>query len=497
MDKTYSNKLISLMRHQYLSVMRIIDYLLFIVIITALILAFLHFHEKEQGKLAYVNDQLADFDPFKNGEEYAKSNLLYMSKSFFTIEDETTNYHIAVSDNQSPFIIAVDKLEYNKHKGIIKDPKNNELPSKSMQFIGQSTLIEEELFLHIKDAYTDFLNDKDITLDSIKDEVGAYYLHTKYVPGKDYEMLYTILYVAGGFLILFCYFIYCDIVAENRRRLTLEAYNDGQLLFIDNQLNDSNTFVMKKGNLYITKEHIVSYFGGFNIIPLEDIVHVYGRGRLIKNTYSIMVKTKNGKISEIVHSDFTRTFNTVINELRVKLKSYPNIRFGFPYGMVYDESKSKNNKIDSSDIYINTSLGIIGSVMGSLIGTIPWILLSFISNIQGITGFIIMFLAIKCYEKCSGFMNRKGKIISVTIGAITIFLANYFTVAFEYCRYYLQEYNLNNILHAIPNSFSYLIELNRLEAYAYSLLFGYILATITAYITFDYIDIKQNKKNGR
>lgn len=64
-------------------------------------------------------------------------------------------------------------------------------------------------------------------------------------------------------------------------------------------------------------------------------------------------------------------------------------------------------------------LGFIGALLGGLLATIPWILLSYHGWYVGIIGFLIMFLSLKGYKLLGA---RIGRLTPWIVGGLTIFL---------------------------------------------------------------------------
>ena len=89
----------------------------------------------------------------------------------------------------------------------------------------------------------------------------------------------------------------------------------------------------------------------------------------------------------------------------------------------------------------------------------------------------MMYLAIRGYRKLSGFLDKKGQIISLVIVMLMIFFANYMYYALDYCIYNSAgSDSLGNILAAFREVPGYLTTSGKWTDFILSLIIGYGLA---------------------
>lgn len=112
------------------------------------------------------------------------------------------------------------------------------------------------------------------------------------------------------------------------------------------------------------------------------------------------------------------------------------------------EEGSKNNK------YLS---GVLGAFLWSLIGVVIWIIIGKFGFVAGIAGFLMMKFAIYGYQRFAGGINRKGRIISLIIAFIMIFVANYMLYVIDMSSYYYgNAFNIENIINSVISLPGYL-----------------------------------------
>ena len=94
------------------------------------------------------------------------------------------------------------------------------------------------------------------------------------------------------------------------------------------------------------------------------------------------------------------------------------------------EIDSVNQKVNKAQ-GTNVITGIIGAIIGAFLGSIIWVIISQAGYISSIGGLAIAIGVIKGYEIFGHGMDRNGLIISIGIIIVTVYLAQYGSIAFE------------------------------------------------------------------
>lgn len=161
------------------------------------------------------------------------------------------------------------------------------------------------------------------------------------------------------------------------------------------------------------------------------------------------------------------------------MKQYmPDIKYGFENG--FYTMVTPNLNVDVNDAIVdgksNILLGILGAILGAALGGVIWIILGKIGIIAGLAGYAMIYFAIKGYRKLSGFLDKRGQIISLIIALIMVFIANYTLYALEYCKYNFSSYNMVNIVNSFKQLPSYLTWAEAWGDFLKDLIIGYALS---------------------
>ena len=137
----------------------------------------------------------------------------------------------------------------------------------------------------------------------------------------------------------------------------------------------------------------------------------------------------------------------------------------------YDKKNFLNNES-------NSLKGTIGAILGSLIGIILWIVMYRIDYFDSIAGLVIAYGTLKGYEILSGYLNRRGVLISIIVIIISIWLSNKIAWTLNIYDTLKESYS---IIKCFINLNSMLIKLNLKNSYHISLIFGYLIGILGSY----------------
>jgi hypothetical protein len=205
-------------------------------------------------------------------------------------------------------------------------------------------------------------------------------------------------------------------------------------------MNQSTTIYFKPLKLYLTNNYIISNVRGFDIIPYEEVacvyVNIFKRSSKGKQAALTLV-TKDDKKHEIAviaeDDGGKKLIDPIVDHLKQRV---PDIQYGFEDGFYVNSIPALGVEVDTDEgdgiKSSNMVLGIFGAVLGAAIGGIAWIVIGEFGFIAGLAGYLMMLFAIIGYRKMSGFLDKKGQIISLVIALVMIFLANHSLYAIEY-----------------------------------------------------------------
>ena len=129
----------------------------------------------------------------------------------------------------------------------------------------------------------------------------------------------------------------------------------------------------------------------------------------------------------------------------------------------------------------NVLAGIVGAFLFSLIGGLGYFLIYQAGYIAGICGLITMILAAFGYGLFSGRKNSmKGVVASVIFTVITLFLAEYFCLAFEIFKSFSADYGIDffDALRATP---TFLVDPEILPSVLFDLASAYVLGAVASF----------------
>jgi len=375
-----------------------------------------------------------------DGIVYKYSSLApqFLSDPFATDNYDTINYCIAVDADYVPYIVAINAGDMDRYADLVEytysDSTDAPVPAATIMK-GIPEKISDELGKTAAEALNLFYGEKVTDEDNFADVTGALFLNTTKVPAVNYSVSFVYLILFAALFII----LGQNIVSQKKYRKyhqnSLDKFSGGELLAIDQELEQPSTVNFEEQKLYITAAHLISKEGGVDIIPIHDIVHVYGSistSRFPKKQGLIAV-TRDGVQHTLVSMPFQNQENSVITEISEKIRSFlPDIKYGSDTGF-YTTSGSSLTAGNGMAASGNLFLGIIGAIIGAALGSVVWILIGKAGFIAGIAGFLMAVLAMKGYSLLAGSMDRKGLVISILIVLLMIFAANYTSYALEIC----------------------------------------------------------------
>lgn len=460
MNDNYSNAMKKIMKKPT----RIITHIICIVGIAAFIWMAGYSYISEKNKFDDTKENAKSFDPFNEEMEYGQITPLYMSEEFATNYDESIFYCFLLDEQYYPYIVAVYADQMDKYEDLIEYTYYEVEEPESITLKGTPVEIDSELLGFAVDSYNIFMGTNDVNEDNINDQLGFYYLDTTVQPSMDNSATVIFLMMLVVISIIYISNISHLNKSRKRRKETLETYSDHLLVEVDKEINQADVTYFNKQKLYITNNYIVSSYNGLNIIPLSNVTRIYGTYKGIHNMKNnwmyVVVETQDGVKHEIVGVNDAKKFDMLKDEIITVIEQRkPEIEIGFDGEFIVHKGNADSLAIDVkedySDVTSNVFLGIVGAILGAAIGGIAWIAIGKLGYIAGLAGYLMMYLAIRGYRKLSGFLDKKGQIISLVIALLMIFFANYLSFALDYCKYYSSgSYSIGNIVNAfikIPN----------------------------------------------
>ena len=501
MDFKYSKKLKRLMSRRPKIFTHIIFIVLLIISFAGAALGLISMRQTKQS-----SEELTAFDPFNEDENYSELVPELFSAEFASNFDNSILYCFALDTEFNPYIVAVkademelyqDLIDYTYDEEIIEAPEQVTLK-------GMPIEIDTELGEFAVDSYNTFMGGDFVEADTVKDVFGIYYLDTTQQPSQD--GLFTISFIAF-ILILILYVVIINLRIKQSlvSKATLKRVDSSTLRKVDSELNNSNVYYSESQELYLTDNYIVSSAGGFDIIPFSDITHIYGlayNNNVKGSKTSIIIVTQDNvehevaiiKVNEVQSAKYTHIVEAIKNRT-------PNIKFGFKNGFYTMASQRQGIEVDTVDsgeeANSNVFLGILGAINGAAIGGILWIVIGMLGFIAGIAGYVMMLFAIKGYRMLSGFLDKKGQVISLLIALFMIFAANYTLYSLDYCRYYYSGvYSLDNLANSFSKLPDFLKQGEVWGDFLKDLFVGYLLSIWAGYGIIKSIFSKEQDENA-
>ncbi|MDF2539383.1 MAG: hypothetical protein K0S76_2404 [Herbinix sp.] len=431
-------------------------HIIFVLVILLLTAGSIYGYMDEQRRKDQDIKNAGLFDPSSETKRFSKITLIALSDEFATSYDEKMYYCFGFDVEFRPYIIAIQSEDKEKYRELINYLYSNteEFP-KALTFDGMPEKLEEELIDLAIEGYNVLWASETVNKASYAEYFGTYYLDTtKDTTAQDglMEICLLLLVMVG---IAYLLILVNTNKYTQKRKITLARCSDELLKSVDQEINHPSTDHFADQQLYITENFIVSNRVGFDVIALNEIAHIYGmlyskNGKDYK--MSAVAETKDGYKHEVVLTAFREGDTRFDQIMHVFHNRLPDIQYGFEddfFKMVERDSVLDIDSKDSaSGIKSNLFLGILGAVLGAALGGVIWIVLGKIGIIAGLAGYAMMLFSIRGYRMFSGFLDKKGHVISLIIAFLMIYVANYTLYAIEYCKYYYGSYSSANLINS-------------------------------------------------
>lgn len=437
---------------------KIESHILFIAILAMLLGGSIYSYYDSANKVKNKHNNIEEFNSTGDVGEYSQLMPLYLTDSFAAEYDDSINYSLA-SDGVVFHIVAIGADDMGKYQELRDYTyyETEHIPE-ALVMKGISTEIPESIVDLAIDYYNYSTGEDIVDRENYSEIFGLNYLDTTKEPVLSYGVIIFL-----SILVVVVAYIYNLVIKAGRKRInltnrTLDKYADTYLMDVDMELNIPNIISFTDQKLYLTENYLVCGVNGLDIIPLKEINHIYGLTfkNFGKDYRSIIVGTTDGIEHEIASTKLDSK-GEVLNDkiMQYFFKCLPDVRYGFEDGF-YTEALSPfstealtadDQEASPKNNYLS---GVLGALLWSLIGVVIWIVIGKFGFIAGIAGFLMMKFAIYGYQRFSGGINRKGRIISLIIAFLMIFVANYMLYATQMSSYYYgNAFSIENIVKSI------------------------------------------------
>lgn len=454
MEENYSSVLKKLTKKQSPVIMQTAIILMILVLTVIGIIIF-------RAENEFVNKSTDSLQEFTSALDvgYSKLTPMYLSEPFASNYDDTILSCLAVDEDYNTYIVSIKDDDFEKYQDLINYTYNEsimDIPAE-VTFEGTSQLINKDLKDLAMNGYNIFWGMDPLQKVDSSFLLGNYYLDTTQKRAINYGPL-AIPIIGVIFLIV----IYINILNKSKKineqtEMMIGKFQSRLNLIDEELITPQNSFVNKK--LYFTETYIICGSFGFDIIPYEDIEHVYGLniGHKKNRIIAVTLDGVNHVIAELITNKNGDTLHSqIIQQIQLLL---PDIKYGFEDGSFSVAYRNDGLEVDVLSDFkeSNLLLGIIGSILGAALGGVLWIVIGKLGFIAGIAGSIMMIFSIKGYRRFSGLLDKKGKILSIVITFVMILVAQYMLYALLYCEYnFSGNYSIQNILSSVKNTSNFL-----------------------------------------
>lgn len=431
----------------------------------------------DPGVTTAISDVFSNNLPGRMAYKYSRLTMQFLSEPFASNFDDTINFCIAGDTNFYPYIVAVRAAEMDQYQDLIEYSYSDSTKApETITMKGVPEEIDDELGDLTASALNTFYGEKFTDTDSFSEVTGILYLNTTITPEPDYKAFVICLLITAVLLV-----IYVKIRIPQKRyrkyqKDTLGKFDSSALIDVERELEQHTTISLNKENLYITANYLVSRLPFLQIIPIHDVVHLYGlSGPSSGKDQGVVAVTGDGVKHEMSFIPSQNADNNLTAQIVQKMKSaMPDIKYGFESGFYTDNTPDLYEEYapDGKSVVF---LGIIGAVIGAALGSVVWIIIGKIGFIAGIAGLIMVIAAMKGYSILAGTIDRKGRIISICIAMAMILAANYSSYAIEYC---IANDSLNpeGLIDAYKMLPALMTKANLWSSFAIDLILGYALS---------------------
>lgn len=443
-----------------------------------------------------VNVKLSNNMPFKTAYSYSSLTSQYFSDPFASNSDNTINYCIAIDAKYYPYIAAISADDMEQYQELIdytygdSSALTADAPA-AVTMKGMPQKIDDKLGEAAVEALNIFYGQEVVDTTNYSEMIGTLYLNTTKIPEINYSTLAVCIVLTAALI-----FVYAKtIIPQNKYRKQhqdiLDTLSDSDLLKIDQELKELSSTSYDKQNLYITANYLISKATSLDIIPINEIVHIYGctpNAALPRKQVIIAVTGDNEKHKiAVIPSD--EKGDSIAVQIVDKIKSYlPDIKYGFETGFFTKTNSDLN--IDNTTPKSNLPMGILGAIIGAALGSAIWIIIGKTGFIAGIAGFVMVVFSMKGYSILAGSIDRKGQIVSICIAMLMIFAANYTSYALGIYEAN-DARNLSGLIDAYRKLPGLLTAANLWGSFAFDLIVGYALSILSCFRLIKYVIISE------
>lgn len=280
----------------------------------------------------------------KKDEVYASVDVQVMTDYFATndyagiehktyfVWDKEYLYIVDLNDKTRESLNTIYDYSYAKEKQEAPTP---------ITIKGMTKTIPSDLKKIAIDAYNKLYDEKVLNLSNFSDYLGIVYLDTYESPMTNLttELIVCLPSLIIGVIFIFIYFRKNMVTKKCIGKL------EGKWEEVLQEMDASDNFYYKKAKVYITRSYVVSYAGGLEVYPYNDIVWVYPHEYRYNGSLSqksIMMVTKNGKAHKLATVSASKKNLTMFDEMYdTLLNRMPNVLSGY----------TKENKDKAKELY--------------------------------------------------------------------------------------------------------------------------------------------------
>lgn len=215
----------------------------------------------------------------------------------FAYYDDRDDAYYFVTDGKYLYIAYMSEEEYNN---IYDEDKVSEF----YRISGVSKIPPKDVKEIAIDSYNkmyELSEEEKLTLADFNNYFGDVYIDTTQSVSSAgmWQYLIGIVLLVGAFIT----FIY-NIIKKVAFNKSIKKFNRNDILKIDEELRDKESFYYQSLKLYLTKSYIVNFNYKVEAIKYEDVLWMYSfiqRTNGVKTNQSIIVKDKNGKTHNIAN----------------------------------------------------------------------------------------------------------------------------------------------------------------------------------------------------
>ncbi len=451
-----------------------------------------------------IEDQKADikaFDSSSTEKAYSQLTPMLLSEAFASNYNDKIYYCLAVDKEFGTYVVAIKADELEQYRELIDYTYDDSILTQPAQVTleGVPREIEEDLAEFIIEAYHYFLGDSDMNSANYKTIVGSYYLDTTAEPASNSGSFLIFVVIAAILVLLYARMMVKAEKPNKLRKATLNRFDGGRLAEVDRELNTPGALHLKTYKVHFTDNYIVSGAIGLDIIRYDEIKQVYG-AVLGKAKSALVAVTRDDVHHQLAIMKEFDDPDAVTGQIVERIKqSAPEAMYGVDEDEFYITAPENQFDLDTATEgqggKSNILLGIIGAIIGAALGGIIWIAIGEFGFIAGLAGYLMMLFSIKGYQILSGFLDKKGQIISLIIAFVMIFVANYMSYALSYLDYFYDStYSYSNIVASIKEVPEFL-QLDDIKgSFLRDLGIGYLLSIWAGYRLIVSV-LRRNKNN--